>query len=284
MIPDGAREWLEYQGFGEVVSSRAVAGGCINHGMRILTTSGASFFLKTNAGAPEEMFEREVEGLEALRVPGAPRVPRPCVYAPSFLLMEDLSPAERKPDYWTVFGEQLATLHEHTGGRFGFDRDNYLGLTRQPNPWTEDGFEFFGQHRLVYQARLAHKQGYLDESELRMAERLASRLRDLVPQQPASLIHGDLWSGNAVSDEEGEPAIIDPAAHYGWAEAELAMTALFGGFPASFYSAYQNIRPLEPGYRERFPIYNLYHLLNHLNLFGEGYYEETAGLLKRYGK
>jgi fructosamine-3-kinase len=112
---------------------------------------------------------------------------------------------------------------------------------------------------------------------------LAARLPQLVPQQPASLLHGDLWSGNAISDRHGAPAIIDPAVYYGWAEAELAMTALFGAFAESFYQAYQEMRPLESGWRERFDIYNLYHLLNHLNLFGESYLGEVRAILRRYG-
>jgi fructosamine-3-kinase len=250
----------------------------------MMTESGISFILKTNASAPEGMFEREVEGLEALRVADGPRVPRPCVYDQSFLLMEDLNPGSRKPDYWQQLGQKLAVLHNHTFGKFGFEHDNFLGSTPQPNPWTEDGYEFFAGQRLLYQARLAQRNGFLDENDVRMLEKLASRLRELVPGQPASLIHGDLWSGNALSDEEGDPALIDPAAHYGWAEAELAMTALFGGFPPEFYEAYTDARRLTPGWRERFPIYNLYHLLNHLNLFGKGYYGEVVNILRRYGQ
>lgn len=113
-------------------------------------------------------------------------------------------------------------------------------------------------------------------------EKLCDRLPELIPEQPASLIHGDLWSGNAMFDSRGQPAIIDPAAHYGWAEAELAMTTLFGSFPDVFYRAYQEARPLEPDFRERFPIYNLYHLLNHVNLFGGGYLGQSLSILRRY--
>jgi fructosamine-3-kinase len=228
------------------------------------------------------MFAREAEGLEALGLPGGPRVPKPYLHWADFLLMEDLAPAPHRPDYWPDFGHRMGALHKHTQPRFGFAHDNYIGSTPQPNPWTEDGYTFFAEQRLIYQTRLAHRKGLLDDDELGRVDRLCRRLRELVPLQPASLIHGDLWSGNAMSDATGGPAIIDPAAHYGWAEAELAMTALFGAFPDAFYRAYQEVRPLEAGFMERFPLYNLYHLLNHLNLFGSGYRGEAVAIIRRY--
>jgi fructosamine-3-kinase len=266
-----------------VVATRAVGGGCINQGTRLETASGRTFFLKTNRQTPADMFAREAEGLVALRVETGPRLPQPFLWGSDFLLMEDLAPAPRRSGYWTGLGRGLAALHQVTSERFGFTHDNYLGSTPQPNPWVEDGWRFFGEHRLLYQARLAQEKGHVGSGQIQIVERLANRLPDLVPAQPASLIHGDLWSGNAVTDELGGPALIDPAAHYGWAEAELAMTGLFGGFPQEFYRAYQEARPLPPGLFDRFAIYNLYHLLNHLNLFGESYLGEVMGILRRYG-
>jgi fructosamine-3-kinase len=265
-----------------VTANRPVGGRCINHGARLQTTSGQSFFLKTNQNCPAELFEREAEGLEALHTADGPRVPQPYLHGMGFLLLEDLAPAPRSADYWPRFGRELAGLHHHIHTQFGFPHDNYIGSTPQPNPWINDGYAFFGEQRLLFQARLAQRRGLLGSSEINQVERLAARLPALVPAQPASLIHGDLWSGNAISGPHGEPAIIDPAPHYGWAEAELAMTALFGSFPDSFYQAYQEVRPLEPGTHDRFPLYNLYHLLNHLNLFGEGYLGEVLGILKKY--
>ncbi|MEN8243162.1 MAG: fructosamine kinase family protein [Chloroflexota bacterium] len=276
-------EWLDEQGFGEVVTSRGVGGGCINNGARLQTSSGTSFFLKTNSNSPRDMFAREVDGLRALSVPDGPLVPEPYLHGDDFLLMEDLAPGKKRKDYWQKFGQQMAALHNHTNDQFGFDADNYIGSTPQPNPWTADGFEFFAKHRLGFQAELAARRGLLTGSEARQVDQLASRLPDLVPEQPASLSHGDLWSGNATSDQHGQPAIIDPAAYYGWAEADLAMTALFGGFPGEFYSAYNEVRPLPEGWRERFELYNLYHLLNHLNLFGRGYYGQVIQIVGRFG-
>ncbi len=129
---------------------------------------------------------------------------------------------------------------------------------------------------------MARNKGYLNSRHIRELEVLVENLENLVPDQPASLLHGDLWSGNAIVDDTGSPTIIDPAVYYGWAEAELAMTTLFGSFPQAFYDSYVETRPLEQGYRERFPIYNLYHLLNHLNLFGSSYLPQILSILNRY--
>ena len=281
MLPSPVTSFLVENDYGPVTGARPVGGGCISNGVRLITASGATFFLKTNPSAPADMFAREAEGLRALRVEDGPVVPATYLWGVDFLLLEDLSPAPLQADYWLAFGRRLAALHNHTAARFGFPQDNYIGSTPQPNPWTEDGYAFFAEHRLLFQARLAHQRGLLSAEDLRRVEHLAARLPELIPEQPASLIHGDLWSGNAISDARGAPALIDPAAHYGWAEAELAMTALFGGFPSTFYRAYEEIRPLEPGYRDRFPVYNLYHLLNHLNLFGRGYLGQVQSILRR---
>ncbi len=271
MIPESVTTWIRENGFGDITGSQPVTGGCINNGALISTTSGRSFFLKTNPSAPKDMFEREVEGLLALGVPGALRIPTPRCYGPDFLLMDDLEPSSRAPDYWEQFGRALARVHGSVGERYGFHHNNYIGSTPQINTWMEDGHAFYAEHRLRYQARLAFDAGRLDARVFGQVERLARRLPQLVPQQPPSLIHGDLWSGNAITDRNGGPALIDPAVYFGWAEAELAMTALFGRFPPMFYVAYQEIRSLVPGFESRFRIYNLYHLLNHLNLFGEKY-------------
>jgi fructosamine-3-kinase len=260
-----------------------VTGGCINDGRLLATETGPRLFLKLNPSASPDMFLREAEGLAALAVvPGAPRVPAVLLHGPRFLLLEYLPSAPRAPDYWPELGRRLARLHAATRQRFGFDHDNYLGATAQRNPWTADGYAFFADCRLLFQGNRAYERGLLGVAGLRRVERFAARLSDLVPLQPASLIHGDLWSGNIIPGPDGHACLIDPAAHYGWAEAELAMTALFGRPPESFYTAYNAERPLAPGYQERFDLYNLYHLLNHLNLFGSSYLSSVEAVLGHY--
>lgn len=282
MIPYRVRAWLHEQGHGDVVEERPVGGGCINNGARIACHDGSRFFIKTNGSAPADMFEREAEGLNEICEGHGLRVPQVHLWDEEFILLEDLAPAPRVANWSETLGRQLAALHKRTSEKFGFHHDNYLGTTPQPNQWTEDGFEFFADQRLGHQARLARNGGGISRGEAGQVERLAARLPELLPAQPASLIHGDLWGGNATSDERGQPALIDPAAHYGWAEAELGMTALFGGFDEAFYHAYESVRPLDAGWRERLPIYNLYHLLNHLNLFGAGYHGQVMAVLRRY--
>ena len=284
MVPEPVRRYLEAHNLGQPAQSEPASGGCINQGRVLTTTSGARFFLKTNPQAPPDMFAREAEGLAALAAaPGGPRVPGALLEAAGFLLLEYLAPAPAEADYWPALGRRLARQHLVTQDRFGFDHHNYLGLTPQPNPWSPDGHQFFAEHRLGYLGRLCAGRGLLDRQALRHVEHLSARLPGLIPAQPASLLHGDPWSGNIIPGPEGQACVIDPAAHYGWAEADLAMLTLFGQPPAAFYRAYESVRPLAQGYRERFDLYNLYHLLNHLWLFGRAYGQAVDHILRRYG-
>lgn len=282
MIPAAVQNWCEKNGWGQIIATQPVAGGCINNGMRLTTSSGGSIFLKINPNVPADFFEKESVGLRVLNVPGGPRVPKVYLSGAHYLLLEDLQPAPRRRDYWQQFGQQLAALHNVTNPQFGFQHNNYIGTTLQINSWTTDGYTFFAEHRLGYQIALARQKNRITPEDARQIERIAARLPEFIPEQPASLLHGDLWNGNLLTDSAGSPALIDPATHYGWAEADLAMTALFGGFEDEFYEAYQRARPLEPGLWERVPIYNLYHLLNHVNLFGGGYLAQVKTILRRF--
>jgi protein-ribulosamine 3-kinase len=280
--PQAVADWCREQGYGEISGVKPVGGGCINNGARLTTSSGQTLFLKQNGDAPQDMFAREKEGLEALADAGSLRVPLAYFCGQSYLVLEDLKPSRPAATYWEDFGRGLATLHATTSDQFGFAHDNYLGSTPQPNPWTKDGYTFYGEHRLRFQARLARHKRWLDDRALTQIDSIIRRLPRLVPEQPASLLHGDLWSGNATSTADGQPALIDPAAHYGWAEAELGMTMLFGGFPAAFYDAYEATHSLTPGWRDRLSHYNLYHLLNHLNLFGAIYLDQVKLVIERF--
>jgi fructosamine-3-kinase len=238
--------------------------------------------LKTNPSPPTDIFKAEAEGLKALQTPDGPKIPDVFLVGERFLLLEDLQSGPQREDFWVVFGRQLAQVHLQTSPKFGFREDNYIGSNPQLNGWMENGLVFFRENRLAPQIRMGKERGLLTDADLKMGDKLLTKLGDLIPDQPAVLVHGDLWSGNLITDRKGNPALIDPAVYYGWAEADLAMTDLFGSYPDSFYRAYQEIKPLQSGYRERYSLYNLYHLLNHLNLFGLSYLPRVREILLRF--
>lgn len=270
-----------------VAGSRTVGGGSIHRAEWVELSGGGALFVKSNreeaAGA---MFEAEALGLAALaatqvlRVPGDPWTGQAGETA--FLVMEAIDEGPRGPGFWESFGRGLAELHHAgRGERFGFSADNFIGSTPQPNPWTDDGAAFVREHRLGFQLSLARSRGHADPRLDRLGERLLARLDEWLdlPDEPPCLIHGDLWSGNFLVDDRGRPVLVDPAAHYGHREADLAMSRLFGGFAPAFYDAYEEAWPLPPGAEERQAIHQLYHLLNHLNLFGGGYRDGCLRLL-----
>ena len=241
-------------------------------------------FEKTGPASALDMFEAEAEGLRELAATGAIRVPE--VYdvgvrgGEAFIAMERLALAPASPDAESRLGERIAVLHAHTAERFGWHRDNTIGLTPQHNPWSDDWPGFFAEHRLGFQLELAARNGYAGELAT-----LGVALRDGLStffdgySPAASLLHGDLWGGNwGVAD--GEPVIFDPAVYFGDSETDIAMTQLFGGFGRRFYAAYFAERPLADGSEARLELYRLYHVLNHLNLFGAGYHGQAVSLLR----
>jgi protein-ribulosamine 3-kinase len=239
--------------------------------------------LKRRRDAPAGFFAAEVRGLEALRSTGAMRVPKVIESGDDFLLLEDLGEGRADDHFHAVAGAALARLHAVHGRMFGFDADGWCGDTPQSNAVDPDGWRFFADARLRAQMRLAYDHERIDRGECDVIESICTRLPHLVPEQPASLIHGDLWTGNLHCCGNGEPALIDAAAvHYGWAEADLAMLTLFGSPPPVFFDSYAEHGPLQRDWRERAPLYNLYHLLNHLNLFGEGYRAPLQRALARF--
>lgn len=258
-----------------------LAGGDINVVERWELADGTTCVRKKPRTPVTGIYDAERESLNEL-AKGPLRVPVVFEVGPNWILMEDLGDGEPHVNLWAELGRGLAYLHQVTHDHFGFERDNFLGLTRQPNPWTGDGHAFFADHRLRYQADLARESGKLPQFEHYRIHALADRLKDLIPVQPASLCHGDLWTGNIHVCANGQPALIDPATHYGWGEADLAMTTLFGKLPEPVYAAYCEVRPLAEGWWDRLPIYNLYHLLNHLNLFGMGYLSQIRTVLDRF--
>ena len=281
-IPTEVQAWLSERGESEVLSLDPVGGGCIHRASRLRTAAGGSYFLKTNPAPAEGIFYAEAKGLKALQVTGGPAVPVVLLVGEMFLLLEDFQPAPRREDFWEIYGRQLAHLHLQGSPRFGFQEDNFIGSNLQLNGWMENGLDFFREKRLAPQIRWAKDQSLLSSADLQLCEALLSRLDEILPDQPAVLLHGDLWSGNLITDSKGNPALIDPAVYYGWAEADLAMTDLFGRYPDLFYAAYTEVNSLQSGFRERYSLYNLYHLLNHLNLFGRSYLPSVRETLAKY--
>lgn len=290
-LPDAVRSDLLAH-VGEVRQAEAVGGGCIANATRIDAEQGR-FFLKWSDSDAGRTFEAEGAGLRALAAADSPlRIPQPLLArdatrdSPGLLLMAWIEPGQRGSGFWTDSGTALAALHRTTSadGRYGFDRSNFIGRLPQPNGWRARWPDFFRSERLAPQIERARASGGWQPSWDELADRLLGRLGDLLPgEPPASVLHGDLWSGNFLAASDGRAALIDPATYYGHREADLAMTELFGGFDRRFYDAYRAAWPLEPGYEERREVYNLYHLINHLNHFGAGYASGVERVLRRFG-
>jgi len=272
-----------------VKSTTAVSGGCIADSRKLVMNSGRVFFLKQVRDGSSGTFESEACGLEELRKAGAVRIPEVVAQGPDYLLLEWIVEGKESTDSsMEELGLQFAKLHRFSGEIFGFPEENYLGDSPQPNSPSKNGSinwpTFYVENRLQFQAVLAVKKGYTTPELQNLLELLYKKIPDLLSgtEDKPSLLHGDLWCGNYLIDQNGKPWLIDPAVYYGHREADLAMTSLFGGFSKTFYSAYESAFPLVPGYSEREPLYHLYHLLNHLNLFGTGYYGQVLSILKRY--
>lgn len=266
----------------------SLGGGSISNTTRIDTTTGA-FVLKTLVGAPSGLFRAEAAGLIALRASGTtltvPQVIACHDAAPPFLVIEYLASGRRVSDFDERLGRGLAALHHAASARYGFEMDNFCGATPQVNTWCDSWVDFYGRERLGRQAERARRAGLISRDDLTAVETVIGRLDRLLPE-PAhgpSLIHGDLWSGNLLVDASGCPAIIDPAVYFADREAEFGIMTLFGGFGPRVFEAYAEAFPLDPEWRDRNGLYQLYHLLNHLNLFGEAYHGQVMRLVTRYG-
>ncbi len=265
-------------------TARAAGGGCINEAYR-LGSDPHSYFVKLNGPEQLAMFEAEAAGLAELADTGTIRVPRPLCTGTaggrSYIVMEHIALGGYRADRAAEAGRQLAAMHRISRADFGWDRDNTIGSTHQPNNPEQDWATFWGRHRLGFQLDLAARNGYGHRFR-DQGERLLAALPALIDHDPVpSLLHGDLWGGNLGFDQDGHPVIFDPAVYYGDREADIAMTELFGGFGGDFHAAYTEAWALDPGYRTRKDLYNLYHILNHLNLFGTGYLGQAQGMMQR---
>jgi len=261
-----------------------VGGGCINQAAK-LSDGCQHWFIKVNDAELLDMFEAEAEGLNAMAETQTIRVPRALCTGSfenhSYIVIEYISHGRSRSDSQQQAGRELAAMHRHTAERFGWHRDNTIGATPQHNSWNDNWTEFWRTQRLGFQLELAAKNGYGGHLQT-SGEQLLLRFDTLIDYAPEpSLLHGDLWGGNITFDTHGHPVIFEPAVYYGDREADLAMTELFGGFSSDFYAAYREAWPVAPGYRVRRQLYNLYHVLNHLNLFGGGYGGQAQALMDR---
>ena len=274
-----------YEADCKITGWSVVGGGSINNAYKV-TTSKEIFFIKTYEGI-KDFFAVEVKGLELLRNARELVLPEVIGYGETeglnFLVLKFIESGVRQKHFWQSFGHKLAALHNHSNSQFGLGYNNYIGSLPQQNTYTSNWIDFFIHQRIVPQLQLAKTANLLSAQMLNQFESLFKKLDSLLPQLSPSLVHGDLWSGNFIVGSNGEPVLIDPAVYYGNREMELAYTRLFGGFDEEFYDAYREILTLTKDfYREREDIYNLYHLLVHLNLFGKGYMGSIEQIIKAY--
>jgi len=267
-----------------VQRQQSMGGGSINAAFLLAAENGQKYFVKTNRSGQQAMFEAEARGLQALASSFTLKVPEAVCFGgdqvQSYIVLEYLELAGSADQ--RILGEQLATMHRVTVERFGWEIDNTIGATFQPNAWMDDWLDFWSERRLGFQLQLAAKNGYGGELQS-LGEKLLLEMPKLFAgrQIPASMLHGDLWGGNVAGLKDGTPVIYDPAFYYGDREADLAMTYVFGGFTPDFYASYQNAFPLDDGFSVRKTFYNIYHIINHLNMFGGGYHGQAIHMIEQ---
>jgi fructosamine-3-kinase len=267
-----------------VAGLQAVSGGDINQAFEVHLQDGRVVFAKSNSDAPATMFEAEARGLAWLGQANALRVPTVIAHTKDVLVLEHIQRGPRRPDFDERFGRGLAMLHRAGAAGFGLDHDNFIGRLPQANAplapatWAN----FYRVRRLQPQLQLAIDEGQTTPTMRRGFDRLLERLEDIVgPPEPPARLHGDLWGGNAMVDDRGMPCLIDPAVYGGHREVDLAMMRLFGGFSPRVFSAYHEAFPLAQGHEDRVPLYQLYYLLVHVNLFGGSYVASVEQALAR---
>ena len=263
-----------------------MSGGCINDAARVQTRQGVYFLKWNQAKRYPGMFESEAKGLALLEQTNTLRVPSVIGCDKSedtvFLVLEFIETDVPATDFWKNFGRGLARIHQNTDSRFGLGHDNYIGSLLQFNLQHNSWVQFFAEHRLEVQYELARSNGRAGKELGDGLARLYPRLKDIFPEEPPALLHGDLWNGNFMTGADGQAVIIDPAVYYGHRYMDLGMSLLFGGFSPEFYRHYHDSYPLEKQWEQGAEVANLYPLLVHVNLFGGGYLQKVLNILKKY--
>lgn len=267
----------------EITDTRSVSGGCINQGYQ-LKGNDNTYFVKLNQASLVEMFQAEALGLKQMYATNTITVPKPICWGVtgnnSYIVLEWLNLGRGNNSSWLEMGRQLAQMHSSgTANKFGWNMNNTIGSTPQINDWMDNWADFFAEKRIGYQLKLAKRKGGSFPDTDKVVAAVRDKLADRQPE--ASIVHGDLWSGNADITADGKPIIFDPATYYGDREVDIAMTEVFGGFPGSFYQGYNQQWQLDSGYQKRKTIYNLYHILNHFNLFGAGYGSQAQRMIQQ---
>jgi fructosamine-3-kinase len=270
----------------EVTHGESAPGGDISQTYILYTTKG-KFFIKVNAALfGLDFFEKEARGLATLANAGTLKVPRPLFdgkfHQQIYVVMEYLEKGNPAEDFWLDFGRSIAAMHKHTREQYGLDYDNYIGKLHQLNENRGTWHEFYSSQRIMPLVYKAEKIKMLTAETVHHAEQMCAKLSALIPEEQPALLHGDLWKGNFMVYQTGKAAIFDPSVFYGHREFDLAIARLFGGYDDSFYQAYHEVYPLTPGHMERVDIFQLYHLLVHLLLFGGHYKEDVKNILKKY--
>lgn len=263
-----------------------VTGGCINNGVGIECNTGRYFLKWNKKAAYPGMFEAEMKGLKLLHEASKLTVPEPLFVGEaddwSYLVMTYVSGSSMQKKFWEHFGMNLAALHKNTNAVFGLSHNNYIGSLKQSNTPHKTWPDFFINERLEVQVQKAFDSGLLNKQHTNCFKRFYNKLADIFPEEPPALLHGDLWSGNYMVDNQGLACLIDPAVYYGHREMDIGMTLLFGGFAGIFYDAYNSAVPMEKGWQKRMDYCNLYPLLVHLNLFGSGYLGSVQSIISRF--
>jgi fructosamine-3-kinase len=270
----------------DIIDRQSIGGGCINQAY-LISNGIDRYFLKLNQPALVDMFAAEAKGLSEIAATETITAPMPICWGTttshSYLAIEYLDlTTSVNPQSWTEMGRNLAAMHRYPitkTAKFGWHIDNTIGSTPQINTWETDWATFFTNHRIGYQIQLAQSKGGHFPKAAQLIAKIPELLANYHPKP--SLVHGDLWSGNASFTTAGVPVIFDPATYWGDREVDIAMAALFGGFPNAFYQGYDDVYPLDPDYSTRKNLYDLYHILNHYNLFGGNYQNQANSIIDR---